>query len=62
MKENRFVDVYKEGNGFGISKHILVDRETGVYYLFVQSGYGAAITPLLNANGEPTIHKLYEEK
>lgn len=61
MKEKRFVDVYKEGSGFGIAKRILIDRETGVYYLFVQSGYGAAMTPLLNANGEPTIHKLYDE-
>lgn len=61
MKEKRFVDVSKEGSGFGITKRILIDRETGVYYLFVQSGYGAAMTPLLNANGEPTIHKLYDE-
>lgn len=51
---NRFDIVYKEG-GFDRTLMILVDRETGVNYLFVQSGYGGGLTPLLDADGEPVV-------
>ena len=47
-KGSRFEGVYKDGsemNGAGV-RQILVDRETGVNYLFWKSGYGAGITPL----------------
>lgn len=41
--ESRFMKAYKEG-GPGFSKTILVDKETGVNYLFVQSGYSGGLT------------------
>ena len=54
-KEERFVKVYSENLG---TEMILVDKVTGVNYLFVQSGYAGGITPLLNRDGTPVISKL----
>ncbi len=34
---------------------ILIDKETGVNYLFVQEGYAGGLTPLLDKNGKPVI-------
>ena len=51
-KEERFVQVYSENFG---SQVILVDKVTGVNYLFVQSGYVGGLTPLLNRDGTPVI-------
>ena len=34
---------------------IIVDKKTGVNYLFVRSGYGAGLTPLLDPDGKPII-------
>ncbi|MBQ8604398.1 MAG: hypothetical protein IJ410_06120 [Oscillospiraceae bacterium] len=34
---------------------ILVDKETGVNYLMVKSGYGAGLTPLLDADGKVIV-------
>ena len=36
---------------------IIVDKETGVNYLFVRSGYGAGLTPLIDADGKPIVTK-----
>lgn len=41
------------------SSRVIVDRETGVEYLFVVSGYGRCMTPLFNADGSlVTIDKV----
>lgn len=56
--EERFVIVYKEGSSFSTVRRLLVDRETGVTYLLIKDGYGTCITPLLNADGKPTLTKL----
>lgn len=57
-KEERFVKILSEGSSFGEVRMLYVDRETGVTYLFVKSGYGAGITPLLDADGKPVITRL----
>ena len=36
---------------------IIVDKETGVNYLMVRSGYGAGLTPLIDADGKPIVTK-----
>ena len=36
---------------------IIVDKETGVNYLLVRSGYGAGLTPLIDADGKPIVTK-----
>ncbi len=57
--ESRFDIVYKEDYAFMTKslKMILVDKVTGVNYLFVQSGYAGGLTPLLDAEGHPVITK-----
>lgn len=57
-KKERFVKVYSENLG---SEYILVDRQTGVNYLFIQSGYAGGLTPLLNRDGTPIITPLPNE-
>ena len=54
-KEDRFVKVHSEAMGGRI---ILVDKVTGVNYLFVQSGYAGGLTPLLDRDGKPIISAL----
>ena len=51
-KEERFIKIHSENLG---SEVILVDKKTGVNYLFVQSGYAGGLTPLLNRDGTPIV-------
>ena len=53
MAEKRFVKIYDDG-AFG-SNEIWVDKETGVNYLFHQSGYAGGLTPLLKPDGTPVV-------
>ena len=36
---------------------IIVDKKTGVNYFMVRSGYGAGLTPLIDADGKPIVTK-----
>ena len=58
-KEERFIKIHSENLG---SEVILVDKKTGVNYLFVQSGYAGGLTPLLNRDGTPVITTVIEEE
>ena len=52
-KEKRFERIYSQG---GLSSvEIWVDRETGVNYLFHQSGYSGGLTPLLDSDGKVIV-------
>lgn len=51
-KEKRFEKVYSQDLG---STSIIVDKETGINYLFVSSGYAGGMTPLLGREGKPVI-------
>lgn len=53
MAEKRFEKIYKQGAIDVIE--IWVDTETGVNYVFRQSGYAGGITPLLDREGKPVI-------
>ncbi len=53
MKEKRFKKIYSQGAIDGVE--IWVDTETGVNYMFKQSGYAGGLTPLLDANGKVII-------
>ncbi|MDC7289253.1 DUF6440 family protein [Blautia schinkii] len=59
MSQNsRFEITHKEDNAVTSSlKMVLVDKETGVNYLFVQSGGAGGLTPLLDADGKPIVTK-----
>lgn len=59
MKKNkRFEIVNKENIGAFSDATILKDKETGVLYLFVLSGYGGGLTPLLDKDGKPIIDEI----
>ena len=60
-KNNRFETTYTQDNSLtkGL-KMVLVDKETGVNYLFVQLGYAGGLTPLLDADGKPVITDLHK--
>ncbi len=53
--DDRFVRTYKQGGVFDHQIQIWVDKQTGVNYMVMPSGYGMAITPLLNRDGTPVI-------
>lgn len=55
----RFEKTYSQGIvGSGVD--IYVDQETGVNYLFVWSGGGGGLTPLLDKEGRPVVTPVYE--
>ena len=51
-KEERFVKIHSENM---VCEFILVDKKTGVNYLFVQSGYAGGLPPLLHPDGTPMV-------
>ena len=55
--EKRFQKVYYQGMG---SSEIWVDNETGVNYLFHQSGYAGGLTVLLGKDGKPVVTPVTE--
>jgi len=57
-KEERFIKVHSENFD---SEIILVDKKTGVNYLFVSRGYAGGLTPLLGRDGKPVITSVPSE-
>ena len=55
-KEDRFDVTVKDGNGFsGPEVRIIVDKKTGVNYLFAAYGNAGGLTVLLNRDGTPVV-------
>ena len=54
-KDDRFIKVYSQGGFVNNTFEIYVDTVTGVNSLYVGAGYGAGMTPLLNADGKPVV-------
>ena len=53
--KKRFEKIYSQG--VMESMAIWVDKETGVNYLYHQSGYSGGLTPLLDGEGKVVITK-----
>lgn len=53
MSEKRFEKVYSQG-AIDVME-VWIDKQTGVNYLFLQSGYAGGLTPLLDREGKPII-------
>lgn len=53
MGKSRFEKVYSQRT-MNVTE-IWVDKETGVNYLFHNSGYARGMTPLLDREGKPVI-------
>lgn len=56
-KDKRFEKVYSQSMG---TMEIWVDKETGVNYLYRQSGYSGGMTVLLDKDGKPVISSVIE--
>ncbi|MCH3962762.1 MAG: DUF6440 family protein [Clostridium sp.] len=55
MKDKRFETIFTQGVMESYS--IIVDRETGVNYLYVSNGSSGGLTVLLDSEGKPVITK-----
>lgn len=53
-KDKRFICTEKQGGALDRFE-IWVDTQTGVNYIYRQSGYSGGMTPLLRADGKPVI-------
>ena len=60
-KDERFMRIHKEGSSFSTDRQIWVDKQTGVTYLWMASGYAGGLTPLLGADGKPVITRIPAE-
>lgn len=58
-KDKRFIKTYSQGKMSGTE--ILVDKETGVNYLFHYDGYAGGLTVLLDKDGKPVVTPITEE-
>lgn len=61
LSDKRFVKYHDGPNSFGVINEIWVDTMTGVQYYFHIAGYGAGLTPLLDATGKPLIAEEYRQ-
>lgn len=59
-KDQRFLEMYSQST-FATETRILVDRQTGVNYLFHYSGYAGGLIPLLDREGKPVITTVLDE-
>ena len=57
MDDKRFERIYKQSTNLAGEVQILVDRETGVQYLFRVDGYGGGMTVLVGPDGKPLLHR-----
>lgn len=60
MFGKRFEVIHKEGVMSGFK--IILDRETGVNYLFTWDGYAGGLTALLDKNGNPVVKRPLEDE
>ena len=58
--DKRFIVTYKQGGFIDPEVKILVDKQTGVNYMWTASGYAGGLSPLLNRDGSPVIDDRYE--
>ena len=57
-QDNRFFDVGKEYSIGGSSRRIVVDKKTGVQYLWYEADGGkGGLTVLLNSDGKPLLYQ-----
>ena len=56
IKSKRFICTEISGGAFsGVQCRVLVDRKTGVNYLWTAAGYAGGLTVLLDAEGNPIV-------
>jgi len=55
--DNRFVRVHQEMIQLAQGCTILMDRVTGVQYLFTTAGYSGGLTVLVDQEGKPLLYQ-----
>lgn len=61
-KEKRFIVTQTQSGGFsGPGLYVLVDKQTGVNYVYASAGYGGGMTVLLNKDGSPIVTPVPKE-
>ena len=60
-KDKRFI-VKEQQSGFTIGAYVLVDKQTGVNYLYANSGYSGGLTVLVDAMGNPIVTPITDEE
>ena len=58
-KENRFIKKYVDSS-FASTTIILIDKHTGVNYLFHNEGSSGGLTPLLDSTGKVVVSPSWE--
>ena len=61
-QDERFIKVLNEGSTWTTNREIGVDKTTGVNYLWIASGNGGGLTPLLGADGKPLVTRIPTEE
>ena len=61
-QDERFIKVLNEGSTWTTKREIWVDKTTGVNYLWIDSGYGGGLTPLLDPNGHRVVTRIPVEE
>ncbi|MGN0241207.1 MAG: DUF6440 family protein [Candidatus Weimeria sp.] len=56
-KDKRFEVKEKESQGVMAEMEVIVDKDTGVNYLFVHDGYAGGLTVMVDADGKPIVTK-----
>ena len=59
-KDKRFI-ITEQYGGFTMNQYVLVDKQTGVNYLYAASGYSGGMTVLVDAEGKPIVTPIVEE-
>ena len=54
-KTNRFICTEVSGGAFDLQQRVLVDRQTGVNYLWTSGGYAGGLIVLVDAEGRPIV-------
>ena len=63
QKTKRFICTEISGGAFdGVQPRVLVDRLTGVNYLWAASGYAGGLTILVDAEGKPIVTPVPDEE
>lgn len=59
MAEKQRFEFTNKENKMMAGTRIIVDKETGVQYLFAYDGYAGGMTVLLGRDGKPLLAKTY---
>ena len=59
-KSKRFI-VKEKQSGFALTNYVLMDRTTGVNYLYTAAGYSGGLTVLVDGMGNPIVTPVPQE-